>query len=87
MSKLVGVPFNNRRRTNSHLVLLPMFYVNLKVFDGNTESHTVVSHVLDPPIIARFVRIRPVTWNSHISMRAEFFGCREGEYQLIKENG
>ena len=42
--------------------------------------HTVVSHVLDPPIIARFVRIHPESWSSKIALRAEFFGCREGEF-------
>ena len=35
----------------------------------------MVTHVLLQPIIARYVQIKPKTWNEHISMRAEFYGC------------
>ncbi|KAL9955598.1 hypothetical protein ACROYT_G036941 [Oculina patagonica] len=49
-----------------------------KVFNGNTDRYTVVSHDLENPIIAKFVRINPITWQGYISLRAEFYGCREG---------
>ena len=39
---------------------------------------TVVSHELRPPIRARYIRFRPLTWNNHISMRVELFGCSRG---------
>ncbi|XP_020615957.1 lactadherin-like [Orbicella faveolata] len=49
-----------------------------KVFPGNFDRYTPVSHDLKNPIITRYIRINPITWKSHISMRAEFYGCREG---------
>ncbi|KAL9964023.1 hypothetical protein ACROYT_G027596 [Oculina patagonica] len=47
-----------------------------KDFAGNTDQDTVVYHDLNPPIRARYIRFRPVAWYSHISMRAELYGCR-----------
>jgi RHS repeat-associated protein len=40
-------------------------------FTGNTDRNTVVQNLFSSPIAARFVRIKPVSWYSHISMRAE----------------
>ena len=45
-------------------------------FPGNTDRDTVVSHELNPPIRARYVRFRPETWYGCISMRVELYGCR-----------
>lgn len=48
------------------------------VFSGNKDRSTVVGHRLVKPIIAKYIRLRPVTWYGHISMRMELFGCTEG---------
>ena len=45
-------------------------------------AHEVIN-TLEEPIIARFIRIHPVAWYSHISMRFEFYGCYSGE--LVEE--
>ena len=50
----------------------------MQVFDGNTDKDTVISHELNPPIEAAFIRFRPVTWHSWISMRVELYGCTQG---------
>ena len=55
-----------------------MFFV-FKLFPGNKDRFSVVSHPLVPPVIARFIRIKPQTWHSHISMRVEFYGCAKGK--------
>lgn len=54
------------------------FYLTLllQVFTGNTDRDTVVSRDLYPPIRARYIRFRPVTWEGHISMRVELYGCQ-----------
>ncbi|XP_028415658.1 retinoschisin-like [Dendronephthya gigantea] len=49
-----------------------------KVFDGNTDENSVVTNVLSPAVTARFIRIHPKTWNSHISLRVELYGCQRG---------
>ncbi|KAL9959225.1 hypothetical protein ACROYT_G036322 [Oculina patagonica] len=52
--------------------------VTKKIFSGNFDRYTVVRHDLDEAIITHYIRIHPETWYGHISMRAEFYGCRTG---------
>ncbi|XP_067016646.1 uncharacterized protein [Acropora muricata] len=46
-------------------------------FTANKDANSIVYHRLDPPIMARYIRFRPVNWNNHISMRVEVFGCKQ----------
>ena len=48
------------------------------MFKGNYDRFTVVKNKLHKPIITRYIRIRPETWHAYISLRAEFYGCKEG---------
>ena len=47
-----------------------------QIFSGNTDADTVIRHDLDPPITAKYLRFRPVTWGSRIGMRAEVYGFK-----------
>jgi len=40
-----------------------------KVFDGNSNTSTVVKNTFAKPVKARYVRIYPQTWNEHMSLR------------------
>ncbi|KAL9974957.1 hypothetical protein ACROYT_G012069 [Oculina patagonica] len=44
-------------------------------FQGNTDKNTVVDHVLNPIIEARFIRVLPTNWHNHITMRMELYAC------------
>ena len=57
-------------------------FVLFQIFAGNLDRHTVVSHDLKNPIIAKVIRINPITWHSYICLRAEFYGCREGKDEI-----
>ncbi|XP_073259033.1 uncharacterized protein [Porites lutea] len=46
-----------------------------KAFQGNQDSDTVVYHTLIPPITARFIRLLPLKWHNHVSLRTEVYGC------------
>jgi len=46
-----------------------------KVFRGNFDRDSIIVHKIFPPFHARFVRIHPLTWHAHVSMRAELYGC------------
>jgi len=48
---------------------------SVKVFSGNSDRGTVVSHTLTSRIVARYVRFSVLSWNNHISMRVELYGC------------
>ena len=56
----------------------------LQYFQGNRDQHSLVRNVLNPPVIARFMRIIPRGWYRHISMRIEFYGCKAGKREKKK---
>ena len=55
----------------------------LKELSGNTDGTTVVSHDLNPPILARYIRFRPLAWHRVIAMRVELYGC-QGMWESLK---
>ncbi|KAL9960203.1 hypothetical protein ACROYT_G033625 [Oculina patagonica] len=58
-----------------------------KALDGNTDSHTVIYHDLNPPITARYIRFRPVAWYDRIMMRVEVYGCQACKGALGMKSG
>ena len=52
-------------------------------FSGNSDRYTVVRNKVKMPLVTRYIRIHPDDWNGHISMRTEFYGCREGKRLVI----
>ncbi|XP_071530009.1 uncharacterized protein [Panulirus ornatus] len=46
-----------------------------KVFPANFDGNTPVKTKFDRLIQARFLEIRPKTWNNNIALRAEVLGC------------
>jgi hypothetical protein len=43
-----------------------------RTFQGNIDQHTVARHSLrNDEITARYVRLQPLAWHNHISMRWE----------------
>uniref|UniRef100_H2S2J1 Neuropilin n=1 Tax=Takifugu rubripes TaxID=31033 RepID=H2S2J1_TAKRU len=51
-----------------------------KIFQGNTNPTDVAKTMLPKPTLTRFVRIRPVTWETGIALRFEVYGCKISEY-------
>ncbi|XP_078684495.1 uncharacterized protein LOC144917975 [Branchiostoma floridae x Branchiostoma belcheri] len=48
------------------------------IFDGNTDADTVEENLLDPPILARYIRVIPWTWSPNgVSLRLELLGCEQ----------
>lgn len=43
------------------------------IFTANTDQNTIVTNSFSPSIEARYVRLHPVTWYNHISMRMEVY--------------
>lgn len=52
--------------------------LNQQVFPGNRDRNTPVGNVLNPPVVARYIKVHPKTWYGYIAMRVELYGCREG---------
>ncbi|XP_067386847.1 discoidin, CUB and LCCL domain-containing protein 1-like isoform X2 [Emydura macquarii macquarii] len=47
-----------------------------KVFEGNTDSFQEVSNTFIPPILARYLRIVPQSWNHRIALKVALQGCQ-----------
>ena len=45
------------------------------IFTGNTDQNSVVENTFDTAVEARYVRVYPRTWRTHIVMRWEVYGC------------
>ena len=55
-------------------LLLYHFYT--QAFTGNTDRTTVVENRLSTPVIARCIRVLPLTWSTdNACMRMEVLGC------------
>lgn len=52
------------------MLLLP------QIFQGNENPTDEVRSFLPKPTLARYIRIRPLTWEQGICMRFEIYGCR-----------
>ena len=55
----------------------------LKIFEGNNDRHTVVSHFLIPRITAQFVRIYPYKYHEFGCLRVEYYGCAVGKETIV----
>ncbi|NXX64459.1 NRP1 protein, partial [Spizella passerina] len=50
------------------------------VFQGNSNPTDVVYRAFTKPVLTRFVRIRPVSWENGVSLRFEVYGCKITDY-------
>ncbi|XP_058944112.2 EGF-like repeat and discoidin I-like domain-containing protein 3 [Pocillopora verrucosa] len=58
---------------------------DVKIFQGNWDSNTVVFNSITPVIYTRYIRILPKSWEGNPCIRAEFFTCHK-EITLEKVN-
>lgn len=54
-----------------------------KVLMGNTDYKTAVGRILNPAIIARFVKINVKSYSGYPSLRVELFGCSDGMWLIM----
>ncbi|XP_033111516.1 lactadherin-like [Anneissia japonica] len=45
-------------------------------FDGNSDQDTTVTNIFYTHVYAQFIRIHPISWHNHISLRFEVLGCQ-----------
>ncbi|XP_053186417.1 neuropilin-1a-like [Scomber japonicus] len=51
-----------------------------KLFTGNRSPTDEYRSLLPKPTLARYIRIRPMSWEQGICMRLEIYGCRTSDY-------
>ncbi|KAJ8725925.1 hypothetical protein PYW08_004108 [Mythimna loreyi] len=56
-----------------------------KVFEGPSNNNTPKKQMIEPPVEAKVIRIRPLTWHEEISVRFELIGCKEPTSTTIEE--
>lgn len=47
----------------------------VQLFFGNNDKDTPVMNQLAVPVVARYMRIIPQSWNGSLCMRLEVLGC------------
>ena len=52
------------------------------IFDGNLDQNTVILNNINSPITCRFIRIHPIAWHDHISLR---FDVKASKIEARKE--
>lgn len=61
---------------DNEIIKFPLiFLLRYQVFIGNMDAKSVVQNQLKMPITTRWLRIVPRSWNNHIGMRVELYGC------------
>ena len=61
-------------------IIINTVNILLQVFGGNMDIKTERRHYLNVPMVARYVRIHPVTWKRKIGLRVGVLGCpHQGE--------
>ncbi|XP_006885237.1 PREDICTED: lactadherin [Elephantulus edwardii] len=46
-----------------------------KIFHGNFDNNSHKKNIFETPFEARYVRVLPVSWHNHITLRLELLGC------------
>ncbi|KAI1242284.1 hypothetical protein IHE44_0005803, partial [Lamprotornis superbus] len=46
-----------------------------KIFEGNSNAYDIKENVIDPPIIARYIRLYPIEVYNRPTLRMELLGC------------
>jgi len=62
---------------------LGLFVFYFQELEANFELASTILNTLSPPIIARFIKIKPKTWTNAITLRVELYGCYDGMYNSI----
>ncbi|KAK3730391.1 hypothetical protein QZH41_015610, partial [Actinostola sp. cb2023] len=58
------------------------WYGNWRLFTGNTDRNSVVKHILNPPVEARYIVVMMKSWQWWPAMRIELYGCA-GNYNVM----
>lgn len=48
----------------------------LQLFYGNVDKDTPVMTQFSAPVVARYIRILPQSWNGSLCLRAEILACQ-----------
>lgn len=51
-------------------------FYSTPTMEGTFDRDTVARRYLDKPIVARYFRLNPITWNVHITLRFDLLGCK-----------
>lgn len=56
-----------------------------EAFSGNSNADSVVMYKLQHPVIAQYLRILPLDWNSNgrVGLRLEAYGCQYSTYLIF----
>lgn len=70
------------------LDIMPFFNTS-QIFQANNNSFAVHRNTFEKPLVTRYIRVNPRTWENAICLRLEVFGCdgksiKQSEVFVIK---
>lgn len=57
------------------LSMCDFFFSFKQIFDGNSNAYDIKENIIDPPIIARYIRLYPTEVYNRPTLRMELLGC------------
>lgn len=51
------------------------FFFLKQIFEGNSNAYDIKENIIDPPIIARYIRLYPTEAYNRPTLRMELLGC------------
>ncbi|CAH3026091.1 unnamed protein product [Porites evermanni] len=54
-----------------------------KIFQANNNSFAVHHNIFEKPLVTRYIRVNPRTWENAICLRLEVFGCDGKSIKII----
>ena len=75
---------NGMREALLHLTMLHLWICKNAINSVDRATRYGLGfQIFDPPIKARYVRIYPIAWVGHMSLRAEFYGITLRKYCIV----
>ncbi|MBN3292689.1 FA8 factor, partial [Polypterus senegalus] len=73
LGMMSGVIQDEQITSSGHYVCF-IFFV-FKIFGGNVDGSAIKGNVFSPPIVARYIKIHPLSFNKRPTLRMELIGC------------
>ncbi|KAM6428063.1 discoidin, CUB and LCCL domain-containing protein 1-like isoform 2-T2 [Liasis olivaceus] len=58
-----------------------------KIFEGNSDNYQEVSNAFIPPILARYLRVVPQSWNQRAALKVGVLGCQTLRQKYVDTEG